>query len=355
MKNSQNVVEKKGPSLIDSDHADSVGLLKTGVFSFLLHIVLISFLMFSLKTETTKSGPLVYRVTIKPLSLPNNSTPPPPQALPAPQPAPPNPPLKKEEVKKIEPVKEVVKQIEPVEQPKQPAQRQLDKQTIEKPIPLPMAETSTLSKDTPLEVEETLPTPTALSPAESNKIATSELNLGDGTGTGTGTGGGGSILGGPAEGEGGAREGSRWGGPGEGRGRGSSSWAGSGKGTGTASGIPGMAGSGRGTGTGRWGRGGSGGFGDGRSGLAAPKYGENPKPFYPMEARERGYQGDVVLKVEVLPNGQAGEVEVEKSSGYELLDQSAVTTVKKWRFIPARKGGVAIPCWVNIPIKFRLH
>jgi TonB family protein len=361
MKNSQNVVKKKDRPLIDSDHSDSVGLLKTGVFSFLLHIVLIGFLIFSLKTETTKSRPLVYRVTIKPLSLQNNSNPPLPQALPAPQPAPPKPPMRKEEnrpkeeAKKIEPIKEEVKQIEPIEEPKQPPQHQLDKQTIEKPVPLPMSETSTLDTDSPLEKDETVPTPAALSPVESNKSASSESHVGDGTdtGTGTGTGTGGSILGGSTEGQGAGQEGSRWGGgPGEGMGRGSSGWAGSGRGSGTASGIPGTAGSGKGTGTGRRGRGGS---GDGRPGVAAPKYAENPKPFYPLEAREKGYQGDVVVKVEVLPNGQVGQVEVEKSSGYEILDQSAVTTVKKWRFIPARKGGVAIPCWVNIPIKFRLH
>jgi len=364
MKNSSNVVKKKDPPLIDSDHSDSVGLLKTGVFSFLLHIVLVGFLIFSLKTETTKSRPLVYRVTIKPLSLQNNANPPLPQALPAPQPAPPQPPMRKEEnrlkeeAKKIEPIKEEVKESKPAEEQKQLPQPQVDEHMIQKPIPLPMAETSTLSTDSPLEKEETLPTPTAPSAVETNKIASSETNVGDGTGTGTGTGNGtgGSIPGGSAEGEGAGREGSRWGGgPGGGMGRGSSGWAGSGKGSGTASGISGMAGSGKGTGTSRWGRGGSGGSGDGRSGLAAPKYGENPKPFYPMEARDKGYQGDVVVKVEVLPNGQVGEVEVDKSSGYDILDQSAVTTVKKWRFIPARKGGVAIPCWVNIPIKFRLH
>jgi protein TonB len=49
-----------------------------------------------------------------------------------------------------------------------------------------------------------------------------------------------------------------------------------------------------------------------------------------------------------------GQVEVKKSSGYEVLDQSALVAVKQWRFIPARKGEVAIPFWVNIPIKFQL-
>ena len=47
-------------------------------------------------------------------------------------------------------------------------------------------------------------------------------------------------------------------------------------------------------------------------------------------------------------------IEIKKSSGYDRLDQSALTTVKQWRFIPARKGEVAIPLWVNIPIKFQL-
>jgi protein TonB len=58
--------------------------------------------------------------------------------------------------------------------------------------------------------------------------------------------------------------------------------------------------------------------------------------------------------VEVLPNGRVGEVQVNKSSGYETLDYCAVEAVKKWKFIPAKKGGAAIPCWVNIPFKFQL-
>jgi protein TonB len=50
-----------------------------------------------------------------------------------------------------------------------------------------------------------------------------------------------------------------------------------------------------------------------------------------------------------------GEIEVKESSGYEVLDRSALETVKKWRFIPATKGGVSIPSWVHIPITFQLQ
>jgi TonB family protein len=88
---------------------------------------------------------------------------------------------------------------------------------------------------------------------------------------------------------------------------------------------------------------------------ARPSYAENPKPIYPQEAREKGCEGEVILRVEVLSNGRVGQIEVRKSSGHELLDRSALTTVKQWRFIPATKGDMAIPLWVNVPIKFQLQ
>ena len=89
--------------------------------------------------------------------------------------------------------------------------------------------------------------------------------------------------------------------------------------------------------------------------VAGPKYGVNSKPVYPQEAREKGYEGEVMLRVEVLSNGRVGQIEIKKSSGYELLDRSALTTVKQWKFIPAKKGEAPIPLWVNIPVKFQLQ
>ena len=89
--------------------------------------------------------------------------------------------------------------------------------------------------------------------------------------------------------------------------------------------------------------------------LIHPKYAENPKPLYPREARNKGFQGEVVLKVEVLSNGLVGQVEVKKSSGHEILDRSALSAVKHWKFFPAKRGESAISFWVNIPIKFQLQ
>ena len=74
-----------------------------------------------------------------------------------------------------------------------------------------------------------------------------------------------------------------------------------------------------------------------------------------MEAQEKGYKGEVLLRAEVLSNGYAGQIEVKRSSGYQILDRSGLLAVKKWKFIPAGRGGVAMPGWVNIPIKFELQ
>ena len=89
--------------------------------------------------------------------------------------------------------------------------------------------------------------------------------------------------------------------------------------------------------------------------LARPRYDRNPKPPYPRIARRRGYEGVVVLKVEILPNGRVGELRIRRSSGHHILDKSALKTVKKWRFIPAKRGVDPIRIWAEIPIKFKLE
>lgn len=88
---------------------------------------------------------------------------------------------------------------------------------------------------------------------------------------------------------------------------------------------------------------------------AYPDYKLNPKPQYPMIARRRGYEGSILLKVFVLEGGSVGKIELKKSSGYGILDQSALEAVKDWIFIPGKKNGEAISSWVTVPIKFQLN
>jgi protein TonB len=84
-------------------------------------------------------------------------------------------------------------------------------------------------------------------------------------------------------------------------------------------------------------------------------YLNNPRPPYPLVARRMGYQGKVVLNVEVLAEGRAGEVKLQTSSGHDILDRAALQTVQTWKFSPATRFGQPITQWFLVPIKFSLE
>ncbi|GLZ89306.1 hypothetical protein Pres01_53570 [Metapseudomonas resinovorans] len=84
-------------------------------------------------------------------------------------------------------------------------------------------------------------------------------------------------------------------------------------------------------------------------------YLKNPAPEYPAFAQRRGWEGTVLLRVHVLASGSPSEVQVQTSSGRDLLDEAAVRAVKRWTFVPAKQGEVARDGWVSVPIDFKLN
>ncbi len=84
-------------------------------------------------------------------------------------------------------------------------------------------------------------------------------------------------------------------------------------------------------------------------------YAHNPKPEYPSVAKSRGWQGKVLLRVQVSAEGLSDAVAVEQSSGHEILDESAVEAVKQWKFIPAKRGETSVASSVIVPIIFTLR
>lgn len=86
------------------------------------------------------------------------------------------------------------------------------------------------------------------------------------------------------------------------------------------------------------------------------RYIDAPPPRYPGLARRRGWQGEVILRVQVGIDGRALSVEVEQGSGHALLDREAREHVlKTWRFEPARVDGRLVEAWGRVPILFALH
>ena len=83
--------------------------------------------------------------------------------------------------------------------------------------------------------------------------------------------------------------------------------------------------------------------------------GTNPKPVYPLLSRKLAEEGTVVLRILVREDGAAGEVRIQQSSGYPLLDESALSAVQRWRFHPASINRRPIAEWYQVAIPFKLQ
>lgn len=76
-------------------------------------------------------------------------------------------------------------------------------------------------------------------------------------------------------------------------------------------------------------------------------------PAYPLISRERGEEGVVTLRIEILTTGQVGQVKIVKSSGHKLLDHAALKSAATWRF-GFSKEKPNHSSWARVPIRFRL-
>jgi protein TonB len=84
-------------------------------------------------------------------------------------------------------------------------------------------------------------------------------------------------------------------------------------------------------------------------------YLRTPKPPYPPLSRRMREEGRVILRVLVTAEGGASDVEIRTSSGSARLDDSALRTVQRWKFIPARRGQTPVQSWVLVPVIFKLE
>jgi len=85
------------------------------------------------------------------------------------------------------------------------------------------------------------------------------------------------------------------------------------------------------------------------------EYLHNPKPVYPRISKMQGEQGKVVVSVLIGVDGTVQDAKLKTSCGYTRLDQVALDTVKSWRYVPGKRGGVPEPMWFNVPINFVLE
>ena len=75
------------------------------------------------------------------------------------------------------------------------------------------------------------------------------------------------------------------------------------------------------------------------------------QPRYPQLARQRGWEGVVVVRFFVSREGLTQSHQILHSSGYPVLDRSAVQAIRLWRFKP---DSSASGRWLDQAIRFSL-
>ncbi len=87
--------------------------------------------------------------------------------------------------------------------------------------------------------------------------------------------------------------------------------------------------------------------------LTEADYLSTTPPIYPSRSIELGQQGTVIIRALISANGgQVQKVAIHKSSGFSMLDNSALDAVKDWKFKPFTSKSVPISGWVMVPVKF---
>jgi protein TonB len=84
-------------------------------------------------------------------------------------------------------------------------------------------------------------------------------------------------------------------------------------------------------------------------------YLNNPKPPYPPLSKRMGEQGKVVIRTLIGADGIAQDASIHQSSGFDRLDQAALATARRWRYVPGKRAGVAEAMWFNVPFNFVLE
>ena len=88
--------------------------------------------------------------------------------------------------------------------------------------------------------------------------------------------------------------------------------------------------------------------------ISAVEYLRSPQADYPPLARRMGEQGKVIMRVLVNEKGQAEKVDIQKSSGFNRLDEAARIAVMRALFKPYVEDGKPLMVLATAVVNFSL-
>lgn len=76
-------------------------------------------------------------------------------------------------------------------------------------------------------------------------------------------------------------------------------------------------------------------------------------PMYPTQLKRDGISGVVSVKCTIDEKGNVTEPTIVKTTHPEF-SQPAIDALSKWKFKPAKRGGVVVSIKITIPVQFNV-
>ena len=78
-------------------------------------------------------------------------------------------------------------------------------------------------------------------------------------------------------------------------------------------------------------------------------------PEYPRTSKRLGEEGKVLVRLLINTRGLVDKATLEKSSGFNRLDEAALEAARRGRFKPYTENGMAIAAIAIVPFDFTLR
>lgn len=76
--------------------------------------------------------------------------------------------------------------------------------------------------------------------------------------------------------------------------------------------------------------------------------------IYPKLAQKRNWQGKVLLSLRVSASGKINNVQLNSSSGYDVLDQAAINSLVKVKYLPQTSTWLSNDIYLQLPVVYQL-
>lgn len=89
--------------------------------------------------------------------------------------------------------------------------------------------------------------------------------------------------------------------------------------------------------------------------ISGVEYIQAPRPDYPPLSRRSGEEGKVLLRILINEKGRPEKVEIQRSSGFDRLDEAARQSALRAVFKPHMEDGRPVAVYTTVPIDFQLN